>query len=236
MESARHGSRAATAIGREPPPLREKPRGRLSKHHRSAERKPERTQAMNTFAAYTVGLDLARALEPIIEQIKLRSSELADQIDRARISIICNVSEGARRSGLDRRRFYGYASGSASEILGALDLASLPRRGPARACTPRSRARPPLGPDARSQTQRGVIDRHPVSAETRRAGNVSSDHGVVPRKRPHELFAGTFARSRRVPRDVPRSRMRLRETSTIVYASPRERPAIAYASCGHVGV
>ena len=80
---------------------------------------------MNTFAAYTVGLDLARALEPIIEQIKTRNAELADQIDRARISVILNVSEGARRSGLDRRRFYGYASGSASEILGALDLASV---------------------------------------------------------------------------------------------------------------
>ena len=82
---------------------------------------------MNTFAAYTVGLHLARALDPIIDLIRTRNAELADQIDRARISIICNVSEGARRSGLDRRRFYGYASGSASEILGALDLADVLR-------------------------------------------------------------------------------------------------------------
>ena len=82
---------------------------------------------MNTFAAYTVALDLARALEPVIDTIRTRSSELADQIDRARISVLLNVSEGARRSGLDRRRFYGYASGSASEILGALDLAAVLR-------------------------------------------------------------------------------------------------------------
>ena len=82
---------------------------------------------MYNFAAYTVGLDLARALDPVIEQIKTRNAELADQIDRARISVICNISEGARRSGLDRRRFYGYASGSASELLGALDLASILR-------------------------------------------------------------------------------------------------------------
>ena len=82
---------------------------------------------MYQFAAYTVGLDLARALDPIIDVIKTRNAELADQIDRARISVICNVSEGARRSGLDSRRFYGYASGSASELLGCLDLASILR-------------------------------------------------------------------------------------------------------------
>ena len=82
---------------------------------------------MNNFAAYTVGLELARALDPIIDQIKTRNAELADQIDRARISVICNVSEGARRSGLDQGRFYGYASGSASELLGCLDLANVLR-------------------------------------------------------------------------------------------------------------
>ena len=110
---------------------------------------------MNTFAAYTVGLDLARELEPVIEIIKLRNSEVADQIDRARQSVLLDVAEGARRSGGDKRRFYSYASGSASEILGALDLASVLRYpvDDLHTRTPRSRTRLALGPHARSKVE-----------------------------------------------------------------------------------
>ena len=82
---------------------------------------------MNTFAAYTVALDLVRSLGPVIEKLNLRNAELADQVDRARISVVLNVAEGARSTGKDGRRFYGYASGSASELLGCLDLASILR-------------------------------------------------------------------------------------------------------------
>jgi len=80
---------------------------------------------MTTFAAYTVALDLARALRPVIEQLKAHNRELADQLERASTSIVLNVAEGARRHGKDPVRFYWIASGSASEILAALDLASI---------------------------------------------------------------------------------------------------------------
>jgi four helix bundle protein len=79
---------------------------------------------MKNFAAYTVSLDLVRALSPVIEQLRSRSADLADQVDRARTSVVLNICEGARRSGKDKRRFYTIANGSASELRGALDIAA----------------------------------------------------------------------------------------------------------------
>jgi four helix bundle protein len=79
---------------------------------------------MKNFAAYTVGLDLVRALTPVIEQLRRRSADLADHVDRARTSVVLNICEGARRTGKDQRRFYTIANGSASELRGALDIAA----------------------------------------------------------------------------------------------------------------
>ena len=79
---------------------------------------------MQNFAAYTNAIDLVRALAPIAEQLKSRSAKLADQLERAASSIVLNVAEGSRRRGKDPRRFYTMASGSASEVVAALDLAS----------------------------------------------------------------------------------------------------------------
>ena len=73
--------------------------------------------------AYTNAIDLIRALRPVVEQLKQRSSNLADQIERAATSIAHNVSEGSRRSGKDCRRFYPMANSSAAEVRAALDVA-----------------------------------------------------------------------------------------------------------------
>jgi four helix bundle protein len=78
---------------------------------------------MQKFDAFNVAVELVRALNPIVETLRMRSAELADQIDRARMSIVLNISEGARRQGKDRRRFYVIAAGSASEVFGALAIA-----------------------------------------------------------------------------------------------------------------
>ena len=42
---------------------------------------------------------------------------------RAGTSVTHNISEGSRRTGKDRKRFYRMAQGSAGEILAALDTA-----------------------------------------------------------------------------------------------------------------
>jgi len=74
-------------------------------------------------AAYTIGLELIRALRPVVAQLKAISPDVADQIERAASSVVYNVAEGSRRNGRDPRRFYDMAHGSAGEIRGALDVA-----------------------------------------------------------------------------------------------------------------
>ena len=73
--------------------------------------------------AYTVALDLIRALRPVVAQIRTHSRDTADQLERAASSVVLNLAEGERRHGRDPRRFFTMAHGSAGEIRGALDLA-----------------------------------------------------------------------------------------------------------------
>jgi four helix bundle protein len=73
--------------------------------------------------AYTVALDLVRALRPVVAQLRQYSAEAADQVERAASSIVHNLAEGDRRHGRDPRRFFDMAHGSASELRGALDVA-----------------------------------------------------------------------------------------------------------------
>jgi four helix bundle protein len=78
---------------------------------------------MKNFVAYTVALDLIRALRPLVVELRQHSADAADQVERAASSIVHNLAEGARRSGRDPKRFYTMAHGSANEIRGALDVA-----------------------------------------------------------------------------------------------------------------
>ena len=73
--------------------------------------------------AYTVALDLIRALRPVVAQLRQYSPESADQVERAASSIAYNLAEGSRRNGRDPKRFFDMAHGSAGEIRGALDVA-----------------------------------------------------------------------------------------------------------------
>ena len=73
--------------------------------------------------AYTVALDLIRALRPVVQQLRKYSPDAADQVERAASSIVYNIAEGDRRNGRDPRRFFAMAHGSAGEIRGALDVA-----------------------------------------------------------------------------------------------------------------
>ena len=73
--------------------------------------------------AYTVALDLIRALRPVVAQLRKYSSDTADQVERAASSIVHNLAEGERRNGRDPKRFFDMAHGSAGEIRGALDVA-----------------------------------------------------------------------------------------------------------------
>ena len=73
--------------------------------------------------AYTVALDLVRSLRSVVVELRKYSADAADQVERAASSVVLNIAEGDRRSGRDPQRFFAIASGSAGEIVGALDLA-----------------------------------------------------------------------------------------------------------------
>jgi four helix bundle protein len=73
--------------------------------------------------AYTVSLELIRALRSVVAQLRRYSPEAAEQVERAASSIAHNLAEGSRRNGRDPKRFFDMAHGSAAEVRGALDVA-----------------------------------------------------------------------------------------------------------------
>ena len=76
-----------------------------------------------SFATYDVSLELVRVLAPIVPAIKKHDRDLADQMKRAATSVVLNVNEERRRGGGDQRRSFEIASGSAHEVLAAIDTA-----------------------------------------------------------------------------------------------------------------
>ncbi len=60
---------------------------------------------------------------------------LQDQLERASLSVVCNIAEGAgRRSRKDKRRFYAMARGSATESAAIVDVLRLRGLAPDDAC------------------------------------------------------------------------------------------------------
>ena len=72
---------------------------------------------------YPVVLELVRRLAPLIRVLRGRSSALADQMERALISIPLNVAEGAYSRGKNRQARFQSAAASARETLSCLETA-----------------------------------------------------------------------------------------------------------------
>src|SRR5688572_19155304 len=64
---------------------------------------------------YPVVLDLVRRLSPLIRVLRARSSALADQMERALISIPLNTAEGAYSRGKNRQARFQSAAASARD-------------------------------------------------------------------------------------------------------------------------
>lgn len=70
---------------------------------------------------YQVALQLQRAGMALLP--KRGSAAVRDQLDRATMSIVLNIAEGAgRRSAPDKRRHYEIARGSAMEVAAIVDV------------------------------------------------------------------------------------------------------------------
>jgi four helix bundle protein len=70
---------------------------------------------------YHIAVKFHRSIVPL-RQVR-GAADLRDQLLRASESIVLNIAEGAGRYSIDdKRRFYHFASGSAMECAGALEL------------------------------------------------------------------------------------------------------------------
>jgi four helix bundle protein len=76
-----------------------------------------------TLEIYTVVIQLVRRLAPVIRALRSRSPALADQMERALISIPLNVAEGAYSRGKNRQARFQTAAASARETLACLETA-----------------------------------------------------------------------------------------------------------------
>ena len=73
--------------------------------------------------AYKEALLFAKWVNLTLRPMLKGRADLVDQINRAASSILLNIAEGAGRWGkLDKKRFYGFAKGSAGECSAILDL------------------------------------------------------------------------------------------------------------------
>jgi four helix bundle protein len=80
--------------------------------------------------------DLALELQVLCGTLVSASHRvLQDQLERASLSVVCNIAEGAgRRSRKDKRRMYAIARGSATETAAIVDVLRLRRLAPEGAC------------------------------------------------------------------------------------------------------
>src|SRR5690606_8682182 len=72
------------------------------------------------FDALHVAVELARRIP--LADVRLKDPALADQMQRATLSIVLNLAEGRGRAGRDRIRHWNYSLGSARELHAALLL------------------------------------------------------------------------------------------------------------------
>lgn len=71
---------------------------------------------------YADAIEVIRLLHPMLEQLKVKNANLADQCDRASVSVALNISEGAGQRGGNRRQRYLTALGEAREVWGGCDV------------------------------------------------------------------------------------------------------------------
>jgi four helix bundle protein len=80
--------------------------------------------------------DLALELQVLCGTLAPASHRaIQDQLERASLSVVCNIAEGAgRRSRKDKRRIYAMARGSAAETAAIVDVLRLRRLAPEGQC------------------------------------------------------------------------------------------------------
>ena len=78
---------------------------------------------------YRAGIEFLALATEVIDALQAGSGVVRDQLDRASLSIVLNIAEGAGKASIpDRRRFYTIARGSAMECGAILDAMKIKGR------------------------------------------------------------------------------------------------------------
>ncbi len=88
------------------------------------------------FVAQSIALEFIAAVGPLVADIELRDTNLAQQLRRAATSAALNTAEGNRRDGRDRASRFRIAAGEAAEAAAALNVAVAWGHVPANAAAP----------------------------------------------------------------------------------------------------
>jgi four helix bundle protein len=74
---------------------------------------------------YRASIDYVRLTRPLVLRLRRDDAAMADQLQRAVLSVACNIAEGAGEfSAGDKARLYRYALRSATESIAILDASS----------------------------------------------------------------------------------------------------------------
>jgi four helix bundle protein len=74
--------------------------------------------------AYRASIEYVRLTRPLVLRLRRQDLVMADQLQRAVLSVACNIAEGAGEfSPGDKARLYRYALRSATETVAILDAA-----------------------------------------------------------------------------------------------------------------
>jgi four helix bundle protein len=82
-----------------------------------------RKEPVMTLKIYPVVLDLVRKLAPMVQRLRRQSPALADQMERALISVPLNIAEGAYSRGRNQSARFQTAAASAREVQACLETA-----------------------------------------------------------------------------------------------------------------
>jgi four helix bundle protein len=75
--------------------------------------------------AYKAAIEYVRLTRPLVLRLRRQDAVMADQLQRAVLSVACNIAEGAGEfSPGDKARLYRYALRSATETVAILDAAA----------------------------------------------------------------------------------------------------------------
>ncbi len=93
---------------------------------------PEPSLDAERLVVYRVALELQALCATLVPPLQ---RVLHDQMERASLSIVLTIAEGAgRRSRRDKRRFYSMARGSSMEVAAAIDVLRVRHLAPEGAC------------------------------------------------------------------------------------------------------